>query len=108
MSDTNLKLLGVDIHLEQGVTEDMSKAAGVEITVRPAIVLVVVDLRKLEATILQKLIIMEFLVGHVNLEGPRRKSGFYSDQCNFYTLIENPAQLMHTNKPNSLYTVSPA
>lgn len=72
MIDRNLKLLGVDIHLEQGVTEDVSKATGVEIAVRSTIVLVVVDLRELKATVLQQLIIIELLMGHVNLKGPRK------------------------------------
>lgn len=67
MIDGDLKLLGVDIHLEQGVSEHMSKATGVEVAVRSAIVLVIVDLRELKAAILQQLIVVKFLVGHVNL-----------------------------------------
>lgn len=74
MIDRDLKLLGVDIHLEQGVTEDVSKAAGVEVAVRSAIVLVVVDLWELKATVLQQLVVVEFLVGHVDLEARRRNS----------------------------------
>lgn len=66
--DWYLKLLGVDIHLEQGVTENVSKATGVEVAVRPAIELVIIDLRELKATELQQLIIVKLLVGHVNLQ----------------------------------------
>lgn len=43
----NLHFLSVDIHLEQGVSKDMSKAAGIEVAVRSAIAPVVVDLREL-------------------------------------------------------------
>lgn len=63
----NLKLLAVDIHLEQGVAKNVSKATGVEVAVRSAIVLLVIDLRKLKATILQQLIVIKLLVGQVNL-----------------------------------------
>jgi len=66
--DRNLKLLGVDIHFEQGVTEDMCEATGVEVAVGSAVVLLVVDLRELEAAVLQQLVIVKFLVSHVNLE----------------------------------------
>lgn len=75
--DRNLKLFGADVHLEQGVTEDVSKAAGVEVLVRPAVALVIVDLRELKATVLQQLVIVELLVGHVNLQGVRIKPGLY-------------------------------
>lgn len=68
----DLELLGVDVHFEQGVTEDMSKAAGVEVAVGSAVVLVVVDLRELKAAVLQQLIVVELLVGHVNLVGHRQ------------------------------------
>lgn len=43
----NLQLLRVDVHLEQGISKDVSEAAGVEVAVRSAIVQVVVDLREL-------------------------------------------------------------
>lgn len=68
MINRDLKLFGVDIHLEQGVAEDVSKAAGVEVAVRSAIVLLIVDLRELEAAVLQQLVVMKLLVGHVNLK----------------------------------------
>lgn len=58
----------MDIHLEQGVTKNVSKATGVEVAVRPAIELVIIDLWELKATELQQLIIVKLLVGHVNLQ----------------------------------------
>lgn len=60
---SHLKLLGVDIHLEQRVTEDVSKATAVEVAVGPGVVLSIVDLRELKATVLQQLIIIQLLVG---------------------------------------------
>lgn len=45
----------------------MSKAAGVEEAVRSAVVLLVVDLRELQAAVLQQLRIMKLLVRQVNL-----------------------------------------
>lgn len=63
----NLKLLGVDIHLEQGVGKDVSKATSIEETVRLAIVLVIIDLRELKAAILQELITVELFMGEINL-----------------------------------------
>lgn len=71
MTDGNLELLGVDIHLEQGVGEHMSEATGVEVAVRSAIVLVIVDLRELKAAVLEQLIVIKFLMGHVDLQDPR-------------------------------------
>ncbi len=88
MIDTDLKLLGVDIHLEQGVAEDVSKATSVEVAVRSAVVLVIVDVRELKAAVLQQLVVVKFLVGHVNLQGHRRKPGFLSDRCSFYILVQ--------------------
>lgn len=64
---SHLQLLGVDVHLQQGVSEDVSEAAGVEEAVRPAVVLLVVDLRELQAAVLQQLRIMELLVGQEHL-----------------------------------------
>lgn len=54
----NLQLLSVDVHLEQGISKDVSKAAGVEVAVRSAIALLIVDLRELQAAILQQLIVV--------------------------------------------------
>lgn len=71
MTDGNLELLGVDIHLEQGVSKHMSEATGVEVAVRSAIVLVIVDLRELKAAVLEQLIVVKFLMGHVDLQDPR-------------------------------------
>lgn len=74
----NLQLLSVDVHLEQGVSKGVSKAAGVEVAVRSAIALLVVDLRELQAAILQQLIVVELLVRQVNLlvEGGGASLGF--------------------------------
>lgn len=65
--DKNLKLLRVHIHLEERVAEEVSEAAGVEEAVRPSIAPLVIDLRELEAAVLQQLVVVKFLVGQVNL-----------------------------------------
>lgn len=57
----------MDIHLEQGIGKSVSKAAGVEVAVGSAVVLVIVDLRELKAAVLQQLIVMKLLMGQVNL-----------------------------------------
>lgn len=64
----DLKLLGVNVHFEQGVTEDMSKTTRVEVAIRSSVVVLVVDLRELEAAVFQQFVIVKFLVGHVNLD----------------------------------------
>ncbi|TNN42228.1 hypothetical protein EYF80_047603 [Liparis tanakae] len=58
----NLQLLGADVHLEQGVTEDVSEAAAVEVAVGPSVVLLVVDLRELQAAVLQQLVVVQLLL----------------------------------------------
>lgn len=77
----HLELLGVDVHLQQGVSKHVSKATGVEEAVRSAVVLLVVDLRELEAAILQQLSIVKLLVSHVNLLWDI--SGLFLICCNF-------------------------
>lgn len=72
--DRDLKLLGVYIHLEQGVAKDVSKATGVEVAVRSAIVLLIVDLRELKSTVLQQLVIVKLLMGQEDLKDSTKKS----------------------------------
>lgn len=57
------------VHFEQRVGEDVSKATRVKAAVRFPVVLEVIDLRELKASVLQQLITVELLVGHVNLLG---------------------------------------
>lgn len=72
LTDGHLELLGAHIHLEQGVGEHGAEAAGVEVAIGPAVVVVVVDVGELQATVLQQLVVVKFLVAHVNLLGPRQ------------------------------------
>lgn len=72
LTDGHLELLGAHIHLKQGVGEHGAEAAGVEVAVGPAVVVVVVDVGELQAAVLQQLVVVKLLVAHVNLLGPRQ------------------------------------
>ena len=75
----------MDVHLEQGVAEDVPEAAGVEVAVGSAVVAVVVDLRELQAAVLQQLVIVKLLVGHEDLEGHVKNRDF-TYPYDFYVL----------------------
>lgn len=59
---THLERLVLEVHLEQRVSHQVSEATAVEVTVRPCVTSVVVDLRELQATKLVEVISMEILV----------------------------------------------
>lgn len=70
--DGHLELLGAHVHLEQRVGEHVAEAARVEVAVGSAVVIVVVDVGELQAAVLQQLVVVEFLVAHVDLLVPRQ------------------------------------
>lgn len=49
---TNLKRLVLQVHLEQRVSHQVSEATAIEITVRSCVTSVVIDLRELQAAVL--------------------------------------------------------
>lgn len=87
MIEIDLKLLGVDVHFEKRVGEDVSKATRVKVAVRFPVVLEVIDLRELKASVLQQFITVELLMGHVNLLGwdLKQRSEF---SLTFLTLVK--------------------
>lgn len=73
LTDGHLELLGAHVHLEERVGEHVAEAAAVEVAVGSAVVDVVVDVGKLQAAVLQQLVVIKLLVAHVDLLGPRQK-----------------------------------
>lgn len=68
---THLHLFSLDVHLDQRVSDKVSEATAVEVAVRVCVVLLIVDLWKLQATVLVKILPMEVLMGAKHLH--RRK-----------------------------------
>lgn len=76
---THLHLFPIDVHLDQGVSHQVSEATTVEVAVAMGVVLVV-DLRELQTTILMEVFSMEIFMSAEYLQRKEKKAS--ANICN--------------------------